>query len=174
MKTHVKVILCLVLFLGVILVMCSCQNPGKESPVLVASKTSIASIPIASDAIKPESSEAISISPMDLAVVPFEFNSSEFKVNIILPAEVQLAVPLIIVEGHADVRGSDSYNLELSRRRAQSVADDLLRIGATQDMIELRAVGSREPICKEMTEECHARNRRVVVKIIAKESTRHD
>lgn len=70
---------------------------------------------------------------------------------------------LITVEGHADARGSDAYNDELSRRRAEAVAAGLHGLDVSGKIV-VEAFGKRKPLCYDMTESCHARNRRVVVK----------
>lgn len=64
------------------------------------------------------------------------------------------------VEGHADERGSAGHNQKLSARRAASVARYLRAHGVTQT-IDSQGFGSSRPLCREDSEECHARNRRV-------------
>jgi outer membrane protein OmpA-like peptidoglycan-associated protein len=48
--------------------------------------------------------------------------------------------------GHADEVGADEYNLRLSERRAQSVADYLISQGITRERIRVRGSGETEPI----------------------------
>jgi outer membrane protein OmpA-like peptidoglycan-associated protein len=48
--------------------------------------------------------------------------------------------------GHADAVGATEYNLQLSERRAQSVADYLTVSGISKDRIRVRAAGETEPI----------------------------
>src|SRR5690606_4966518 len=50
------------------------------------------------------------------------------------------------VEGHTDAVGSESYNMELSRKRAQSVVDFLLQQGVQRDRIEVVPLGESQPI----------------------------
>lgn len=65
------------------------------------------------------------------------------------------------VEGHTDVRGATRLNQELSERRADNVRKVLISLGA--DAATVRAVGFGEsrPLAQGMSEEDHARNRRV-------------
>jgi peptidoglycan-associated lipoprotein len=66
----------------------------------------------------------------------------------------------IRVEGHADQRGTNEYNLALGDRRASAVRDYLVNLGVAADRINVVSKGKEEPICTEMMEECWARNRR--------------
>jgi OmpA-OmpF porin, OOP family len=64
------------------------------------------------------------------------------------------------VTGHTDLRGSDRYNLNLSMRRAQAVADALIARGVARERI-VDARGLREPLTGEMDEQARAADRRV-------------
>ena len=64
--------------------------------------------------------------------------------------------------GHADPRGDIAYNLALSQRRAQTIKQELIRMGVDENRI-VCATGWGEPYpnCLESTEECWKQNRRV-------------
>lgn len=68
-----------------------------------------------------------------------------------------------IIEGHTDSRGSDDYNIRLSRRRAEAVRDFLVSQGVP--IARLRAVGRGEamPIASNDSPEGRANNRRVEI-----------
>jgi OmpA-OmpF porin, OOP family len=51
----------------------------------------------------------------------------------------------IVLVGKADLAGSDSYNLKLSERRAETVRDALIRSGIAAQRIDARYVGDRQP-----------------------------
>ena len=74
----------------------------------------------------------------------------------------------IMVEGHADSRGSREYNLALGDRRASSVRDYLVNLGVPAARVSIVSKGKEEPVCTEMMEECWARNRRAHFIITAK------
>jgi peptidoglycan-associated lipoprotein len=74
----------------------------------------------------------------------------------------------VSVEGHADLRGTNEYNLALGQRRANAVRDYLVSLGVTTDRFVIIGKGEEEPVCSEDTEACHARNRRVHFIITAK------
>jgi len=65
------------------------------------------------------------------------------------------------IEGHADVRGSDEYNLELSQRRAERVRDELVRHGADPARIDTVGYGRSRPIDPGSSDQAHQHNRRV-------------
>lgn len=67
------------------------------------------------------------------------------------------------VDGFADSIGSDQYNINLSRKRAQAVKDALVKEGVEASRLEVRAFGEQYPKCTNETEEGRACNRRVVV-----------
>ncbi|OCC24047.1 hypothetical protein MB02_09615 [Croceicoccus estronivorus] len=72
---------------------------------------------------------------------------------------------LIDVYGHTDSTGSDTYNQDLSERRARSVADYLSMRGVSSSRIRSQGFGERYPVASNDTAEGRARNRRVEIKI---------
>jgi outer membrane protein OmpA-like peptidoglycan-associated protein len=66
--------------------------------------------------------------------------------------------------GHADSVGSDEYNLQLSRLRAEAVARYLVSKGISPERISVEGYGSSRPIGKNDTEEGRSKNRRVDIK----------
>ena len=72
---------------------------------------------------------------------------------------------LIDVMGHTDSVGSDAYNLELSRRRADSVANYLISRGVAAARVERFGYGEKYPVADNTPEEGRARNRRVEIRI---------
>jgi outer membrane protein OmpA-like peptidoglycan-associated protein len=78
---------------------------------------------------------------------------------------IQYPNSLIDVMGHTDSTGSDSYNLDLSRRRAESVTNFLVSRGVARSRIESLGYGEQYPIADNTTVEGRARNRRVEIRI---------
>jgi outer membrane protein OmpA-like peptidoglycan-associated protein len=70
---------------------------------------------------------------------------------------------LIDVNGHTDSTGSDQYNLDLSRRRAQSVASYLSAQGVDGRRFAVNGYGESDPIASNATEAGRAQNRRVEI-----------
>lgn len=67
------------------------------------------------------------------------------------------------IEGHTDDRGADATNLALSERRAASVRDALVALGADAARLKVVGRGEARPIADNATGEGRARNRRVEV-----------
>jgi len=83
----------------------------------------------------------------------------------------------IQLAGHTDRRGSDSYNLILSRKRAEVAKKYLIEHGISADRIETKGYGESDPEVdgatinnlntKREKEDAHQRNRRTIVKVIS-------
>ena len=111
--------------------------------------------------VEPTAANVVTVEPIhEEIVVPFAYDS---VVPIILPAVFDRDYDLIVFEGHADARGSDAYNDDLSLRRIESVYNAMEALGVSGEA-RVEAYGESRPLCYDTTEECHARNRRVVIK----------
>jgi OOP family OmpA-OmpF porin len=105
--------------------------------------------------------------PMHLA---FDFDSAELTPQIRENLDEMgramqhqtLAGQKFVIGGHTDDRGDDGYNLELSRQRAQAVAEYLEQnYGLGADQIEVKAYGETAPIEQNADDAARAQNRRV-------------
>jgi len=67
----------------------------------------------------------------------------------------------IVVEGHADYKGSDEYNQALGERRAQIVIKELTELGIDPGRMSPVSMGESKPIFAEETDWARAVNRRV-------------
>ncbi|HYT68896.1 MAG TPA: OmpA family protein [Vicinamibacterales bacterium] len=74
----------------------------------------------------------------------------------------------IMVEGHADSRGSAEYNLALGERRASAVRAYLVSLGLGADRVQIVSKGKEAPFCTEENEACWQQNRRGHFVITAK------
>ncbi|TAK59833.1 OmpA family protein [Methylobacter sp.] len=97
----------------------------------------------------------------------FQRNSAELTLNArnILDDVAQSLISSpekndIEVQGHASSEGKDAYNMKLSQRRAQSVANYLKKKGVT-NRLTARGYGETQPIANNNTEAGRAQNRRV-------------
>ena len=64
------------------------------------------------------------------------------------------------IEGHADNRGTNEYNLALGARRAQAVKDYLVTLGNASDRLSTISYGEELPVCGGDSEACWQENRR--------------
>ncbi len=65
------------------------------------------------------------------------------------------------IEGHADDRGTNNYNLALGERRAEAVRDYLISLGVEEDRMSVISYGEEKPTCFESSETCWQENRKV-------------
>ena len=66
----------------------------------------------------------------------------------------------LLVEGHADERGTREYNLALSERRANAVEDFLTSSGVSPFNIEVVGYGEEQPVDNASNEAAWSKNRR--------------
>jgi peptidoglycan-associated lipoprotein len=64
------------------------------------------------------------------------------------------------IEGHADERGTNEYNLALGTKRAKAVMDYLTSLGIQGDRLTTTSKGEEQPLCTEHAESCWSKNRR--------------
>ena len=74
----------------------------------------------------------------------------------------------VTVEGHADSRGTNEYNLALGERRAVTTRDYLVSLGVPAARLIVVTKGEEQPFCTEENEGCWAQNRRGHMIITAK------
>jgi outer membrane protein OmpA-like peptidoglycan-associated protein len=104
----------------------------------------------------------------------FEFNKAD-----LLPASfnelqklhdlmVKNATLKIKIEGHTDNHGNYEFNLQLSKKRAESVVLYLINKGISSDRMESAGFSYAIPVASNDTPEGRQLNRRVAFKIISK------
>ena len=120
---------------------------------------------------EPEIAQVIPPKP-DTLVIPdvlFRFNSSELNEKLYssldsliqkIPREEAIQLQLL---GHTDNVGADDYNLDLSRRRAMSVAAYLRKKGLEQFIRHVAGMGEGSPVTGNDTPEGRKKNRRVEI-----------
>jgi len=77
----------------------------------------------------------------------------------------------IVIESHTDSKGSDEYNLKLSKRRAASAFNYIVQKGLKSDIVEYSGYGETMLLnhcddTEECSEEEHSINRRSIIKVI--------
>jgi outer membrane protein OmpA-like peptidoglycan-associated protein len=77
----------------------------------------------------------------------------------------------VVIEGYTDSTGSQSTNMSLSQRRAESVRSYLISRGFPAEKISARGMGPERPIAENGTAEGRANNRRVEIVIAKNPST---
>jgi outer membrane protein OmpA-like peptidoglycan-associated protein len=104
-------------------------------------------------------------------LVFFDWDKADLKPEaLVIVREVaantdRIPVTRIQATGHADRSGPNKYNLELSRRRADAVRAELIRLGVSPGDIEILWKGEREPLGITAGGVREPQNRRVVISL---------
>ena len=69
----------------------------------------------------------------------------------------------LLIEGHADERGSEEYNMALGDRRARAAEDFLVSMGIPNVQLQIVSYGKDRPVCTDKSEDCWQKNRRAHV-----------
>ncbi len=103
--------------------------------------------------------------------ITFEFNSARLTANAQRLMENVVAflrndpTARIAISGHTDNKGSDAYNLKLSRSRANEVRDYLVGYGIEASRLQAAGYGESRPVASNDSESGRELNRRVEFKI---------
>jgi peptidoglycan-associated lipoprotein len=66
----------------------------------------------------------------------------------------------LLIEGNADERGSEEYNMALGDKRAGAAQDFLATMGIPKEQLTIVSLGKDRPVCTDKTEACWQKNRR--------------
>lgn len=108
-------------------------------------------------------------SPLSKRVIHFDYDSSairdEYRSLLEAHAEFLKSNPAskVILQGHADERGSREYNLALGQRRAESVFKAMSLLGVTEAQIEPVSMGEEKPVAEGHDESAWQQNRRTEI-----------
>ena len=69
----------------------------------------------------------------------------------------------VLIEGHADERGTPEYNIALGERRAKAVVTYLENMGVSADQLSVVSYGEEKPMIKDRSEDAFSKNRRAVI-----------
>lgn len=105
--------------------------------------------------------------PLSQRVIYFAYDSSQLSADSRSVAEAHAQYMLnnpsaqLVLEGHADERGTREYNLALGESRARSVSDIMRAYGVEIGRIQLISYGEEQPVALGATEDAWQQNRRV-------------
>jgi len=107
--------------------------------------------------------------PLSTTTIYFDFDRSEVKAadrEVVLAHARYLADNAdvkIVLEGHADERGTREYNIALGERRAKAVSQLMLLQGVAQSQIDIVSFGEERPVALGHDESAWSVNRRVEI-----------
>ena len=124
----------------------------------------------------PESEIVVGVSETDLRVqgrIDFEAGTSEMLDGVSEILDVVVAVLFenpqlrrVQIQGHVDDAGDDDYNMELSQRRADAVAQYLVSRGIAEERLEPEGYGSANPLVPNTSRRNRMLNRRIEFRIL--------
>lgn len=138
------------------------SGTGTESGVVTESVEKVESV----EEIKAREMESLRQAEQ---VVYFEFDKSTIRADFrdMLSAHAAYLVKnpgqSVLIEGHADERGTPEYNIALSERRAKAVVSYLQASGVSSSQMSIVSYGEEKPLDKSRTEGAFAKNRRAVL-----------
>ncbi len=152
-------------------------SPVEEPPVLaqteVSSTTEVPAKkePIQVAKVMPQEAEKVVVTTetLEKALSDIYFDYDRFAIRgdavQILKANAELlsaklAESKIVIEGHCDERGTQSYNMVLGEARANAAKTFLEDLGISGENLQVVSYGKDKPFCREQTEECWQENRR--------------
>jgi len=108
-------------------------------------------------------------------IVYFDFNMTDIKPQFQAAISChaaylrQFPTARVTLEGNADERGTREYNLGLGERRGNAVSGALGSAGASTSQLNTVSYGEERPVCKDHSEDCWQKNRRVEIVYTAKQ-----
>jgi peptidoglycan-associated lipoprotein len=96
----------------------------------------------------------------------FDFDRAEIRPDQVARLQAsarflqQNATVQFAINGHADERGSQEYNIGLGDRRANAVRQFLVTQGVAASRIQTVSYGEERPACTQSNETCWSQNRR--------------
>ena len=157
------------------LVLCEEDTPVESPDVLVVSAEGVESQPL-EDLDPVLMTDTQTIAPTVFTPFIFDSRSLQFELDKaeLLSSSFEVLDPVldvldqqpelrIEISGHTCWLGSEAHNNDLSRRRAQAVADYLVSAGVSRDRLVVTHYGESQPIASNLTEEGRERNRRVEI-----------
>lgn len=106
---------------------------------------------------------------LDQTLVFFDFDQSSIRQDFIMMLDAHSMFLMnnpnqsIVLEGHADERGTREYNLGLGERRSKQVATYLQLKGVSAAQIDVVSYGEEKPLSLGKTEANYSENRRVQI-----------
>ncbi len=155
------------------------QDSPMDAPHMIAQadvsptpeQSAVQKAPVQVAKVMPQESEPdrIMTETLEAALSDIYFDYDQFAIRDgageLLKANAQLfastfAETHVVIEGHCDERGTQSYNMVLGERRAKAVKLFLQDLGVPAENLQVVSYGKERPFCTEQTEACWQENRR--------------
>lgn len=151
-------------------------QPAAPAPVPAPETVKIVEVPVEKIVVKEvikEVPKVVEVEKLVFPAVAFAFNSANLtdlgKGQVYLAAQrlKEKADVTIVIEGHADNRGSDEYNQKLGMQRAETIMSELAAQGIDRGRMSTASLGESKPLIGTDTAWARAVNRRVEFQVKA-------
>lgn len=156
--------------LAAVLLLAACaDDPKPAASTGGAGASSTATAPPAASGIRPGSQEDLAVNAGDR--VFFDYDQFNLKPDAVRTLQRQAAWMQrnanvrLIIEGHADERGTREYNIALGNRRAVAVRDQLQSLGVAGTRLSTISYGKERPAVVGSNEAAWSQNRRGVSQV---------
>lgn len=152
-----------------VLTMAGCGSTGVKEEVPVDDKTGAAAKGVGAGAGAAGMGIGGPDDPLAKRRVYFEFDSADItpESRTIIEAHSRYLASNprlnVVLEGHADERGTREYNLALGERRAIAVSRAMQALGVTGSRLQTVSYGEERPVAIEQNESAWTQNRRVEI-----------
>jgi peptidoglycan-associated lipoprotein len=161
-----KTIHWVVLFIAVMMVATGCSKTVMENQATTENPPEIAQAEPAEPEPAPQVQDDGRMKFIDQAVL-FDFDSAVLRPGAQTLLQEKAAwlkanssVPLVLIEGHCDERGTEAYNMALGAKRAESVKNFLLDLGVDNKILDTQSFGEEKPAVQGHDEAAWSQNRR--------------
>jgi peptidoglycan-associated lipoprotein len=144
---------------------CATSNPRKASLEEIPARPVEPAVVQAAAAAEEPAVTPTEPLPCTLTRVHFAFDSTQLDESArdalsgTAKCIAQKKIPAVVIEGHADDRGTEAYNIALGQRRAEGVRGYLQKLGVGA-AVEAVSYGEAYPIERSETEQAWTQNRR--------------
>ena len=142
------------------------------APEPAPERVKIVEVPVEKIVVK-EVPKIVEVEKVVFSDVAFRFDSADLtdlgKGRVYLTAQKlkEKSDIMVVVEGHTDHIGTEEYNRRLGLKRAETVMNELVRLGIDPERISAASVGESSPLVDQQTEWARAVNRRVEFQVRA-------
>lgn len=161
---------------AIVLAGCSQKSPTvdtttKTEPTTKTESSTSVAPSVSTTTTTTATTDAFADAQSKIQSVLFDFDKFNIRADMqpIVDANTKLVTDLkeakAKLEGNADERGTDEYNYALGLKRANSVKAAYAAKGIAEAKMSVVTFGEGNPVCKESTEECWSKNRRVDTKL---------
>jgi len=160
----------LLLTVSLVLIATGCGKKNKVKPSNVTNATETITINDGDVSKYNNSDDGLDGSSGGLKSIYFEFGrydiTPDMESRIQNNTQIVKNKTKIKLEGNCDEFGTDEFNFALGLKRAHAVKENLISRGVNPSSIMLRSLGESAPLCRQATEQCYAKNRRVDFHIV--------